>query len=135
MSLSPDQASLAIVASAIMGDGEASDAEQAHLRSVSQHHPLFRGLSVAEFNAAIAETESATKEMGWKAWCAKCAELLPTHYVATVFSLAVDFSTLDGKPAPAARDVITGLKEILGVSDDKYGTIVEVLSEKNGVVG
>ncbi len=134
MSLTPDQAGLAIVACAIMGDGEASDAEQAHLLSARNHHPLFRNLTVEEFNTTIETTETATKDIGWKAWCAKCAAHLPSHYVSTVFSLAVDFIFLDGKPAPSSNEVITGLKEILGIPDDQYGSIIQVLSEKNGVL-
>ncbi len=134
MSLTADQAGLAIVACSIMGDGEASDAEQTYLRSMSSHNPLFRNMSVLEFKATIESTEMATTKIGWKAWCAKCAELLPTHYVSTIFSLAVDFSFLDGKPAPSSSEVIEGLKDILRISDDQFGNIVQVLSWKNGIV-
>lgn len=134
MNLTPDQAGLAIVACAIMGDGEASDAEQAHLLSASNHHPMFRNMSAKEFNETIETTEAAAKDMGWRAWCGKCAELLPQRYLSTVFSLAVDFSYLDGKPAPSSFEVVAGLKDILGISDDDFETFVAVLSKKNGVV-
>jgi len=112
-------------------DGHVTKQELDHFFAVITRMKLFRGQTVAEFNAMVHKIQSLLKNRARKEVFEKAAAGLPVELRETVFAVAVDSVFADGAVDKDEMTVLQEIQDVLKISNHFATKAVEVLKTKN----
>lgn len=112
-------------------DGHVSQRELDHFFTVITRMELFRGQTVAEYNAMVHKIQSLLKSRERREVLQKASDGLPEALRETVFAVAVDAAFADGAVEKDEMIVLEEIKNVLRISDHFATKAVEVLKIKN----
>ena len=131
ITLTPQQAFVAIVVSSVNADGGISPEEAARVNQVFGATRLFRA-SGESLQPVIAEVMSLIQRYGPDSVVALAARELPPELHGPAFALAVDLVLADGQAGPQERKFIDTLQALLHIPEQDAIKVVEVMLVKNG---
>ncbi len=112
-------------------DGHVSREELEHFFAVMRRTELFRGQTVAEYNAMVHKIQSLLNNRERREVLEKAADGLPEALRETVFALAVDVVFSDGAVEQDEMTVLEEIQDVLKISNHFATKAVEVLKIKN----
>lgn len=121
----PQRAIMTIVIAAIKADGNVSDEEVGHLRSMCARSPIFASNSKEEDDAVIHFALNVTDQLGTGA-IERAAEALRSELRETAFAFATEMVLADGMVGEKEEAFISQLAGSLGISEELGRAVIAV---------
>ncbi len=129
--ISPSEAYIAIIFSAIMADEDISANEMDKLKFLVGKYRGMENLSEEDFNTLIERFKTTIKEKGIGNFLTAATGRLNEGLRQSAFANAVDIALADGSVHDKEKQFLSKLQKAVGVSNRLAKTIVDVVSIKN----
>ncbi len=131
VSLSPEEAFLAIIMLAVQADGIFALAEKEVVRFAIEQRKIFQNSSQEELIEKMDEDLKKIKIKGEQTVLEEAVRVLPAKLYTTAFTIAADIVSSDGKITPKEADILNRIQQALSIPQDTVDKIIEVMKYKN----
>ncbi len=129
--MTPPEAFLGVVMSAVAADGVITQEEQLAIIAILNRMKLYQGKGETDLRGMLDRTVNTLKSQGPAPLVAAAKETLPAELRDTAFAVAADLVLADGIVEDREKKFLEELQKAMGVPDDVALKITEVMVIKN----